>query len=68
MMLAAKKREMGITEDDPEFVNPDGMSYEQLLELENKIGCVSKGFNKEEMQVCLTKIIFFLIENPRSGV
>ncbi len=31
--------------------NPDNMSYEQLLELQEKIGYVDKGFKKEEVEV-----------------
>lgn len=31
--------------------NPDTMSYEQLLELQEKIGFVDKGFKKEDIDV-----------------
>ena len=30
--------------------NPDTMTYEQLLELEEKVGSVNKGFSKEDIQ------------------
>ncbi len=32
-------------------VNPDGMSYEQLLELEEKMGKVSKGLSAAQINV-----------------
>ena len=31
--------------------NPDAMTYEQLLELQEKIGFVNKGFKKEDVDV-----------------
>jgi len=31
--------------------NPDQMTYEQLLEFQEKIGHVDKGFTKKEIQV-----------------
>ena len=34
-----------------ECPNPDAMSYEQLLELQEKIGFVDKGFKKEDIEV-----------------
>jgi hypothetical protein len=33
------------------YPNPDEMTYEQLLELQEKIGFVSKGISKEEKEV-----------------
>ena len=32
------------------FPNPDEMTYEQLLELQEKIGFVEKGFKPEEVE------------------
>ena len=31
--------------------NPDQMTYEELLELGNKLGVVAKGFKNEEIQM-----------------
>lgn len=31
--------------------NPDNMTYEQLLDLGDKVGTVSKGFTKKEIEV-----------------
>jgi len=31
--------------------NPDSMTYEQLMELEEKMGSVSKGFTKQQIRV-----------------
>lgn len=39
--------EEGYNED---FINPDVMTYEQLLELEEKIGNVDKGFKNDELE------------------
>ena len=33
------------------YPNPDDMTYEQLLELQEKIGYVSKGLSKEDREV-----------------
>ena len=32
------------------YINPDEMTYEQLLELQEKIGYVEKGFKQEEVE------------------
>lgn len=40
-----------IEESKKETVNPDVMSYEQLLELQEKLGQVSKGFTEEEIKM-----------------
>lgn len=39
--------------------NPDTMSYEQLLELEDKLGSVSKGLSKDKIRVSI-KYLFIL--------
>ena len=39
--------------------NPDAMSYEQLLELEDKLGSVSKGLSKDKIRVSI-KYLFIL--------
>ncbi len=31
--------------------NPDNMTYEQLLDLGDKVGTVSKGFTRQEIEV-----------------
>lgn len=41
--------------------NPDNMTYEQLLELQEKIGYVSKGLNEEEKKVKFTIILNFIV-------
>jgi hypothetical protein len=33
--------------NDPNYVNTDGMSYEQLLELQERVGHVSRGLTAE---------------------
>jgi len=33
--------------------NPDTMTYEQLMELEEKMGSVCKGFSKQEINVSI---------------
>lgn len=45
-------------EDDQQIIeqlypNPDNMTYEQLLELQDKIGFVNKGLNDEQIKVNL---------------
>jgi E3 ubiquitin-protein ligase RNF38/44 len=40
-----------IEESKKEHVNPDAMSYEELLALSEKLGPVAKGFSKEEIEV-----------------
>ena len=37
-------------ENNEDFPNPDVMSYEELLELEEKIGNVDKGFKIDELE------------------
>ena len=37
-------------ENNEEFPNPDVMTYEELLELEEKIGNVAKGFNNDDLE------------------
>jgi hypothetical protein len=48
--------------------NPDQMTYEQLLEFQEKIGYVEKGFTKKEIEVkanwdlkCFFKIKFLFL-------
>lgn len=38
------------TNNDPNFVDTDNMTYEQLLELQEKIGHVSRGLTKEQIK------------------
>lgn len=38
-------------EQERGVINPDKMTYEELLELEEQMGKVSKGLNKRQMQV-----------------
>ncbi|ORC89122.1 uncharacterized protein TM35_000131260 [Trypanosoma theileri] len=44
------RRNLGITED------VDEMSYEELLELQERIGYASKGITKEQMRECLADV------------
>ncbi|ESL06792.1 hypothetical protein TRSC58_05529 [Trypanosoma rangeli SC58] len=44
---AFARRSLGMTQDI------DDMSYEQLVELQERIGYVSKGITKEQMQLCM---------------
>ncbi|AAZ13111.1 hypothetical protein, conserved [Trypanosoma brucei brucei TREU927] len=46
----AAQRAMGVTED------VDNMSYEELLELEDKIGYVSRGVKPEDVQKCVKDV------------
>ncbi|KAG2321867.1 hypothetical protein Bca52824_015080 [Brassica carinata] len=41
--------------DSPRF-NVDGMTYEQLLELGDKIGYVNTGLNEKQIKTCLRKV------------
>jgi len=43
--------ERAIEESKRETLNPDVMSYEQLLELSDKLGTVSKGFTEDEIKM-----------------
>ncbi len=43
---------------DPSRINPDRMTYEQLLELEEKMGRVSKGLSTEQVKVFLSDFFF----------
>ena len=43
---------------DQLYPNPDNMTYEQLLELEEKMGYVSKGLIKEQKDVNFSINIF----------
>ena len=45
------------------YPNPDEMTYEQLLELQEKIGFVSKGISKEEKEVFINIFIFIFLIN-----
>ncbi|EAN95431.1 hypothetical protein C3747_248g19 [Trypanosoma cruzi] len=47
---AIAQRSLGITQDI------DDMSYEQLLELQERIGFVSKGITREQMQQCMQDV------------
>ncbi len=38
------------------YPNPDSMTYEQLLELQEKVGSVKREFSKQQIDVCLTLI------------
>ena len=42
---------------DAQNPNPDTMTYEQLLELSEKLGHVNKGFSEEEINKIPTKLI-----------
>ncbi len=44
------------------YPDPDNMTYEQLLELQEKIGYVSKGLTDTEIKVCLIINILFYFE------
>jgi len=44
------------------YPDPDNMTYEQLLELQEKIGYVSKGLNDTEIKVCLIINLLFYFE------
>lgn len=55
------------------YPNPDEMTYEQLLELQDKIGFVSKGISKEEKEVKnnffnYQKIPFKIYNKKNSGL
>jgi hypothetical protein len=41
--------------NDPSHINPDAMSYEQLLQLEEQMGKVTKGLTPAELQVTLLR-------------
>ena len=47
--LAAHLAEIDLS--DPSQINPDAMSYEQLLELEEKMGKVSRGLTNTQIKV-----------------
>lgn len=38
-------------EEEDNYPDPDTMTYEELLELENKIGYVSKGLQQKDIDV-----------------
>jgi hypothetical protein len=40
--------------------NPDAMTYEQLMELQDKVGFVDKGLNKTKIQVNQKNLIYSL--------
>ena len=42
--------------NDPSQINPDVMSYEQLLELEEKMGKVIKGLTAKQIRVIVRRI------------
>lgn len=45
--------------------NPDQMTYEELLEFQEKIGFEDKGFSDKEIQVIKFNLIYFIfLENP----
>ncbi|KEG06916.1 protein containing C-terminal RING-finger [Trypanosoma grayi] len=50
------QRSLGMTQDI------DDMSYEQLLELQERIGYVSKGITQEQIRQCMTDV-----PNPKEG-
>lgn len=43
---------------DQLYPNPDNMTYEQLLALEEQVGSVSKGLSKNDINVCYYIIIY----------
>jgi len=43
------RRAIEESKKDGVYINPDEMSYEQMLELEEKIGTVSKGLTKDQI-------------------
>lgn len=53
-------RLMRENDENSEQIDPDNMTYEQLLELEEKIGSVSKGLPKEEIMVKKYKLILII--------
>ena len=46
-----------IEESKREQVNPDQMSYEELLALSEKLGSVAKGFNKDQIEGMRTVMV-----------
>lgn len=46
--------------------NPDRMTYEQLLELEEKVGKVSKGLTQKEIEVSL--FLIMILENSNHQI
>lgn len=48
-MEEQKMIQKAIEESKRETVNPDQMTYEELLALSEKLGSVAKGFSKEEI-------------------
>lgn len=52
--------------------NPDQMTYEQLLDFQEKIGYVEKGFSKIEIDVRFFKfncsIIFLILETSENKI
>jgi hypothetical protein len=47
-----------IDESKRDSVNPDVMSYEELLDLSEKLGYVAKGFSKHEISLIPSLRIF----------
>lgn len=54
------KFEMNVNQHENDYINIDAMTYDQLLELENIMGKVSKGLNKSQIDV----IYFITLVNP----
>ena len=48
-----------IEESQKESVNPDNMTYEQMLALGEKLGSVAKGFTPEEIKLIPTVRVAF---------
>ena len=50
-LMYMQERDRMNGETEPERINPDNMTYEQLLELEDKMGKVSKGLDARQIHV-----------------
>jgi hypothetical protein len=46
---------------DDLYPNPDSMTYEQLLELQEKVGHVQRGFTKQQIEVILILFLKYFI-------
>ncbi len=53
---------------DPSHINPDAMSYEQLLELEEKMGKVIKGLTPSQIKAISNAFTKNDIESPDEEV
>jgi hypothetical protein len=53
---------------DQVYPNPDNMTYEQLLELQEKIGYVNKGLNSEQINVMNLSNFRIYLKSPSTKI